>query len=44
MIQIQRKICIDIIQQLAISSLQFFAHATTAQIWCAVQNYVVIIA
>ena len=41
-IQIRWKLCLAVIPLLAIRSQQFFAHATTAQLSCHVQNFVAI--
>ena len=40
--QMQRKICLPAFQSLAIRSQQKFAHGTTAQLSCHVQNFVMI--
>ena len=42
-IQIRWKLCLAVISLLAIRSQQLFAHATTAELSCHVQNYVAII-
>ena len=41
-IQIRWKLCLAVIPLLAIRSQQIFAHATTAQLSCHVQNFVAI--